>query len=144
MQGQRVSSKTNAEGRRSMENSRPRLPRTKRRDDWEGMPMIVSPLYNLLHFWESWSLSRSCLKMATANRYRSVPSSSAMTLMMAAAPDSMMGWWRWDRFCCSWGRGRRARHDGHLAGSSRRVKPQYVNYTKKAKRVDVRKLKENI
>ena len=31
-----------------------------------------------------------------------------------------------------------------LAGSSRRVRPQYVNYTKKAKRVDVRKLKENI
>ena len=31
-----------------------------------------------------------------------------------------------------------------LAGTSRRVRPQYVNYTKKAKRVDVRKLKENI
>ena len=31
-----------------------------------------------------------------------------------------------------------------LAGSSRRVRPQYVNYSKKAKRVDVRKLKENI
>lgn len=31
-----------------------------------------------------------------------------------------------------------------LAGNSRRVRPQYVNYTKKAKRVDVRKLKENI
>ena len=31
-----------------------------------------------------------------------------------------------------------------LVGSSRRVRPQYVNYTKKAKRVDVRKLKENI
>jgi len=31
-----------------------------------------------------------------------------------------------------------------LAGSSRRVRPQYVNYAKKAKRVDVRKLKENI
>lgn len=31
-----------------------------------------------------------------------------------------------------------------LAGSSRRIRPQYVNYTKKAKRVDVRKLKENI
>lgn len=31
-----------------------------------------------------------------------------------------------------------------LAGTSRRVRPQYVNYTKKAKRVDVRRLKENI
>ena len=31
-----------------------------------------------------------------------------------------------------------------LAGTSRRVRPQYVNYAKKAKRVDVRKLKENI
>ena len=31
-----------------------------------------------------------------------------------------------------------------VAGSSRRVRPQYVNYTKEAKRVDVRKLKENI
>jgi len=31
-----------------------------------------------------------------------------------------------------------------LAGTSRRIRPQYVNYTKKAKRVDVRKLKENI
>ena len=31
-----------------------------------------------------------------------------------------------------------------LAGSSRRVRPQYVNYAKKAKRVDVRRLKENI
>jgi condensin complex subunit 2 len=31
-----------------------------------------------------------------------------------------------------------------LVGSSRRVRPQYVIYTKKAKRVDVRKLKENI
>ena len=31
-----------------------------------------------------------------------------------------------------------------LAGNSRRVRPQYVNYAKKAKRVDVRKLKENI
>jgi condensin complex subunit 2 len=31
-----------------------------------------------------------------------------------------------------------------LAGSSRRVRPQFVNYAKKAKRVDVRKLKENI
>ena len=31
-----------------------------------------------------------------------------------------------------------------LAGSLRRVRRQYVNYTKKAKRVDVRELKENI
>ncbi|KAI0044766.1 barren [Auriscalpium vulgare] len=30
------------------------------------------------------------------------------------------------------------------AGQSRRVKPEFVNYTKRAKRVDVRKLKENI
>jgi condensin complex subunit 2 len=29
-------------------------------------------------------------------------------------------------------------------GSTRRVRPQFVNYAKKAKRVDVRKLKENI
>lgn len=30
------------------------------------------------------------------------------------------------------------------AGQSRRVRPEFVNYAKKAKRVDVRKLKENI
>jgi hypothetical protein len=30
------------------------------------------------------------------------------------------------------------------AGESRRVRPQYVNYAKRAKRVDVRKLKDNI
>jgi condensin complex subunit 2 len=29
-------------------------------------------------------------------------------------------------------------------GSSRRIRPQFVNYAKKAKRVDVKKLKENI
>ena len=29
-------------------------------------------------------------------------------------------------------------------GQTRRVRPQFVNYTKRAKRVDVRKLKENI
>lgn len=30
------------------------------------------------------------------------------------------------------------------AGQSRRLRPEFVNYAKKAKRVDVRKLKENI
>lgn len=30
------------------------------------------------------------------------------------------------------------------AGQTRRVRPEYVNYAKRAKRVDVRKLKENI
>lgn len=30
------------------------------------------------------------------------------------------------------------------AGQSRRVRPEFVNYAKRAKRVDVRKLKENI
>jgi condensin complex subunit 2 len=30
------------------------------------------------------------------------------------------------------------------AGQTRRVRPEFVNYAKKAKRVDVRKLKENI
>lgn len=30
------------------------------------------------------------------------------------------------------------------AGQTRRVRPQFVNYAKRAKRVDVRKLKENI
>lgn len=29
-------------------------------------------------------------------------------------------------------------------GQTRRVRPEFVNYTKRAKRVDVRKLKENI
>jgi condensin complex subunit 2 len=29
-------------------------------------------------------------------------------------------------------------------GQSRRVRPQFVNYAKRAKRVDVRKLKDNI
>jgi|SRR6266850_5023710 len=29
-------------------------------------------------------------------------------------------------------------------GKTRRVRPEFVNYTKRAKRVDVRKLKENI
>ena len=29
-------------------------------------------------------------------------------------------------------------------GQTRRVRPEYVNYAKRAKRVDVRKLKENI
>jgi len=29
-------------------------------------------------------------------------------------------------------------------GQTRRVKPEFVNYTRRAKRVDVRKLKENI
>jgi condensin complex subunit 2 len=29
-------------------------------------------------------------------------------------------------------------------GQTRRVKPEFVNYAKRAKRVDVRKLKENI
>ena len=29
-------------------------------------------------------------------------------------------------------------------GESRRVRPEFVNYAKRAKRVDVRKLKENI
>lgn len=30
------------------------------------------------------------------------------------------------------------------AGQTRRVRPEFVNYAKRAKRVDVRKLKENI
>jgi len=29
-------------------------------------------------------------------------------------------------------------------GKTRRVRPEFINYTKRAKRVDVRKLKENI
>jgi condensin complex subunit 2 len=31
-----------------------------------------------------------------------------------------------------------------IQGQTRRVRPEFVNYAKRAKRVDVRKLKENI
>ena len=32
----------------------------------------------------------------------------------------------------------------NVQGTSRRVRPEFVNYAKRAKRVDVRKLKDNI
>ena len=122
-----------------MKTPGPRLPRTRRWDDREGMAMTVSPLHIL-----NLSSLGSISFVLEVGGDQAIPNSSTMTLTMATAPYSMMEMTAGIGSVAPGAGGDEPDLMATLAGSSRRVRPQYVNYTKEAKRVDVRKLKENI